>query len=135
MWFLLRGNGLTVKHKKQKNLNLLTIHFPIPAIVSILHRISGIILFLWIPLLLWGLDLSLSSQQSFDDLHQFLTYPVSKFVVGCFLAAFIYHFVAGIRHLLMDIHIGESLHGSRLTSYLTFIISAVLMVGVGIWLW
>lgn len=124
-----------MNHKKPKNLNLFTIHFPIPAIVSILHRISGVILFLLIPLLLWGFNLSLASQQNFNDLHNFLTQPVSKFIIWCVLAAFIYHFVAGIRHLLMDIHIGEELKSGRLTANLTLIISILLIILTGVWLW
>lgn len=122
-------------NQRPKNLNLFTIHFPVPAIVSILHRISGIILFLLIPFLLWGLSLSLSSEQEFDNLHEFLSTPLIKFVIWCSLAAFIYHFIAGTRHLLMDIHIGEELKSGRLTAVLTLIISLILIVLVGIWLW
>lgn len=106
-----------------------------PAIVSILHRISGIILFLLIPLLLLGLSRSLTSQQDFDDVTQFLATPVMKLLLWGFLAAFIYHFVAGIRHLLMDVHIGESLQGGRLSSLIVFIVSFLLIALTGIWLW
>lgn len=121
--------------QRPKNLNLFTIHFPIPAIVSILHRISGVILFLFIPVLLWGLNLSLASQQDFDDLHQLLMQPWVKFIIWGSLAAFIYHFVAGIRHLLMDIHIGETLIAGRITAWATMIISLLLIVLTGVWLW
>jgi succinate dehydrogenase / fumarate reductase, cytochrome b subunit len=124
-----------VKKQRPINLNLFTIHFPIPAIASILHRISGVLLFLLIPFILWGLELSLNSSQAFDDIHYFLTRPFSKFIIWGFLAAFIFHFVAGIRHLLMDIGIGEELKSGRLGAWLTFIISAVLIVLTGIWLW
>ena len=117
------------------NLNLLTIHFPIPAIVSILHRASGVILFLLIPLLLWALNLSLASQQDFDGLSQFFAQSWVKFTIWCSLSAFIYHFVAGIRHLLMDVHVGEGLKGGRLSAILTMVISFVLIVLAGIWLW
>lgn len=121
--------------KRPKNLNLLTIRFPIPAIVSILHRISGIILFLAIPLILWGLSLSLSSQQSFDDLQQVLSQPLVRFISWGCLSAFIYHFLAGIRHLLMDINLGVELKSGRFTAYLTTLIAAVLIILAGIWLW
>lgn len=124
-----------MKNKKPKNLNLLTIRFPIPAIVSILHRISGFILFLLIPIMLWGLYLSLSSQQSFDDLHQTLSTPWIKFVIWGCLSAFFYHFVAGIRHLLMDIGVGEELKSGRISAILTLIIAALLIILTGVWLW
>lgn len=124
-----------MKHKRPVNLNLFTIQFPIPAIVSILHRISGVILFLLIPFIIWGLGLSLVSQQDFDDLHQFMTAPFMKFIIWLFLSAFIYHFVAGIRHLFMDAGIGEELKSGKLSAKITIIISLVLIVLAGIWLW
>jgi succinate dehydrogenase / fumarate reductase cytochrome b subunit len=124
-----------VNSKKPKNLNLLTIHFPIPAIVSILHRVSGVVLFLAIPLLLWGLSLSLNSQEHFDELQRFLTLPWVRFIVWVTLSAFIYHFVAGLRHLLMDIHIGEKLKSGRIGAFLTLVVSIVLIILTGIWLW
>jgi len=124
-----------VKDKRPINLNLLTIHFPIPAIVSILHRISGVVLFLVIPLMLWGLNLSLASPQDFDDIHRLLTTPCAKLMIWAVLSALIYHLVAGVRHLLMDVGIGETLKSGRLGAKLTIIISLVLIVLIGIWLW
>ena len=129
------GNTQTVKDQRPKNLNLFTIHFPIPAIVSILHRISGIVLFLAIPFVLWGLNLSLSSADDFDNVRQFFTTPFAKLIIWCLLAPFIYHFVAGIRHLLMDVNIGDTLKSGRLGAILTLIISIVLIVLAGIWIW
>jgi succinate dehydrogenase / fumarate reductase cytochrome b subunit len=121
--------------QRPKNLNLLTIRLPLPAIVSILHRISGVILFLLIPLLLWALSISLSSPEDFDSLHQFLSTPLMKFFIWGFLSAFIYHFFAGIRHLLMDVHLGDELKSGRLSAKLTIIISIVFIILAGIWLW
>ncbi len=122
-------------NQRPKNLNLLTIQFPIPAIVSILHRVSGVILFLAIPLILWGLHLSLVSSEEFDKLKLFFAHPLMKLIIWGVLSAFIYHFIAGVRHLLMDIHIGEELKSGRLTAQLVCAISAVLILLVGVWLW
>jgi succinate dehydrogenase / fumarate reductase cytochrome b subunit len=125
-----------VKNQRPKNLNLFTIRFPIPAIVSILHRISGVILFLLIPFTLWVLQLSLSSEQSFDDIHQRLTTSsCAKFIIWASLSAFVYHFVAGIRHLLMEAQIGDELKSGRLSALLTMMISIFLIILMGIWLW
>ncbi len=124
-----------MKQARPINLNLFTIHFPIPSIVSILHRISGVLLFLLIPFMLWGLSLSLTSQQDFDALRQFFAHSYMKFIIWVSLAAFIFHFVAGIRHLLMDIHVGETLKGGRLTAMITFGVSFLLIILAGIWLW
>ena len=124
-----------MKHKRPINLNLFTIKFPITAIVSILHRLSGLLLFILIPFLLWGLNLSLSSQQDFDALYFRLTTPWSKFIIWLLLSAFIYHFVAGIRHLIMDAGIGEGLKSGRLGAILVLVISVILTLLAGIWLW
>ncbi|HVY53845.1 MAG TPA: succinate dehydrogenase, cytochrome b556 subunit [Gammaproteobacteria bacterium] len=121
--------------KRPKNLNLFTIKFPIPAIVSILHRVSGVFLFLLMPLLLWALSMSLASETDFNNLKEFLSTPFSKLVIWAFLAALSYHLVAGIRHLLMDIHIGEELKTGRLMAKVTLGVSAVLIVMLGVWLW
>lgn len=124
-----------MKNKRPVNLNLLTIRFPIPAIVSILHRITGVFIFLLIPFMLWALDQSLTSQQDFDALQQYLNTPFIKFMVWCVLAAFIFHLVAGIRHLFMDMGVGEELKSGRLSAQITLILSVVLIVLAGIWLW
>lgn len=124
-----------MKKKQPKNLNLFTIHQPIPAIVSILHRISGFVLCLLIPFLLWGLSLSLASQQDFDRVYYFMRTPGMKFLIWMLLAAFLYHFVAGIRHLLMDINLGVELKSGRLSAWITLIVSFVLIISTGIWLW
>ena len=84
------------------NLNLFTIKFPIPAIVSILHRISGVIVFLLIPLLLWMLHASLASVEQFDALRDTLDSPLIRFTLWVGLSALLFHLVAGIRHLFMD---------------------------------
>lgn len=124
-----------MKSTRPKNLNLFTIRFPVTAIVSILHRISGVILFLFVPLALWVFHLSVSSEQGFATVHAFFVAPIAKLLIFCILSSFIFHFFAGIRHLLMDIHIGEELSSGRFTSYLTLTISIILMILLGVWLW
>ncbi|HSW69077.1 MAG TPA: succinate dehydrogenase, cytochrome b556 subunit [Gammaproteobacteria bacterium] len=124
-----------MKKQRPKNLNLFTIRYPMPAIASILHRISGFILFFTIPFLIWALRESLASQQSFDDIHLILTAPWLKFIFWCILSAFFYHFVAGIRHLLMDIGIGEELKSGKFSALATIAIAAILIILTGVWLW
>lgn len=123
------------KQVRPKNLNLLTIQFPIPAIISILHRISGVILFLLIPFFLWALHFSLSSESHFATLHDFFEAPLVKFILWGVLSAFIYHFIAGIRHLLMDVHIGEALQSGKRGAQLVIVLTLLFMVLTGIWLW
>lgn len=124
-----------MNNQRPKNLNLLTIRQPIPAIVSILHRISGVVLFIFIPFLLWSLSYSLSSPDNFETLRDTLASPVSKFITWVCLAAYLFHFVAGIRHLLMDVDIGVELKSGRAGAWLVMIIAVVLMVLAGVYLW
>jgi succinate dehydrogenase / fumarate reductase cytochrome b subunit len=118
------------------NLNFLTIHFPVTAWVSIAHRLSGFFLFLIIPALLWMLQESLASESRFGDLKAILHTPL---VYGCLwilLMALLYHLVAGIRHLLMDIHIGgESKKEGRISAWWVVSVSLILFVASGYWLW
>lgn len=121
--------------KKPVNLQLTTIRFPITAIVSILHRASGVLLFLLIPVLLCMLDSSLASEASFTHLAECFNYPIAKISLWILLAAFAYHIVAGFRHLFMDMGIGESREGGIRSAYLILVISAVLIILAGIWVW
>lgn len=123
-----------MNHIRPKNLNLFTIHFPIPAIVSILHRISGVVLFLLIPFILWALSCSLTSE-GFEQIKYWLGQTPVKLFFWLLFVPFCFHLIAGIRHLLSDIHIGDSLKAGRTTAWLTFIITLLVLALVGIWLW
>ncbi len=116
-------------------LNLLRIKLPIPGIVSILHRVSGVVIFLGLPFLLYILHHSLISQNSFDHLQQVLAMPGNKFILWVVLAAVIWHVLAGIRHLLMDVGVGESLTAARMTAWFVAVISLGLILLLGVWLW
>lgn len=117
------------------NLQLTTIKFPLPAIASILHRASGVILVIMIPFLLFLLQASLASEDSFGGVQTLLSHPVTKFVFWGILSSLGYHLVAGIRHLLMDVGVGESKSGGRRGAFLAIVIGAVLAVLMGGWLW
>jgi succinate dehydrogenase / fumarate reductase cytochrome b subunit len=117
------------------NLNLFTIKFPLTAIVSIAHRLSGILIFLLIPLLLALLDISLNSQQGFNQVQSLMENAVVKLALWLLFIALLYHLMAGIRHLLMDIGIGENLKASRWSSKIIIGIFLILALLMGIWLW
>lgn len=119
---------------RPKHLNLFTIHFPIPAIVSILHRLSGAVLFFLIPFMLWGLALSLTSD-GFDTLREWGNFFYIKFMMWLIFIPFCFHLVAGLRHLLMDIHIGTSLTMGRQFAIGTCVVFIFLIFLVGVWLW
>ncbi len=124
-----------MKTNRPVNLDISTIKLPITAYVSILHRVSGVILYAGIGILLWMLDLSLASEQSFASLKECLQSPVCQFVLWGTLAALAYHLVAGVRHLFMDFGIGESLEGGTVGATLVVFVSVVLIVLVGVWVW
>lgn len=119
---------------RPKNLNLFTIQFPIPAIVSILHRIAGVVLFLLIPAILWLFNYSLS-EVGYQHLKTMAGSIAFKLILLGLLAPLIFHIVAGIRHLLSDIHIGDSLVSGRISAWLTFIMTFILLALAGIWIW
>lgn len=118
-----------------RNLNLFTIHFPVTAIVSILHRLSGVVLFLLIPLLLWGLQESLHSEAGFLQLKHNFHSPVAQITIWLFLGALSYHMFAGMRHLLMDIHIGESKKAGRFSAWIVLGLTLFTMGVGGYWIW
>ncbi len=121
--------------KRPVNLDLTTLKFPVMAIVSILHRVSGVILFLLIPLLLFLLSGSLKSYENFEQVSGWLSTFPSKLIIFGTLTALIYHFFAGCRHLLMDVGFGEGLDCARKSAVLVMVLTVISMIGVGVWLW
>jgi len=123
-----------VKHRPV-NLNLLSIRFPVTAWVSIAHRLSGVFIFLLIPLLLWILQESITSESRFMHMSESLGRPVVQVGLWFFLGALLYHWVAGIRHLCMDLHIGETKAGGRLGAWMVIVVFLTVCGVIGYWLW
>ncbi|OUR88208.1 succinate dehydrogenase, cytochrome b556 subunit [Gammaproteobacteria bacterium 42_54_T18] len=121
--------------KRPVNLDLSTIAFPLPALISITHRITGVILFVGIGLLLLGLDLSLASEESFNSLKECLDGVFVKIILWGILAGLIFHITAGFKHLLMDMGIGETLEGGQLGAKIVLGLSVVLIIAAGVWIW
>jgi succinate dehydrogenase / fumarate reductase, cytochrome b subunit len=109
--------------------------WPITALSSILHRMSGVLLFLAVPFCLYMLERSLESQSSFEQLQTLLSGGLAKFLLWLVLAALAYHIIAGFKHLLMDVGIGESLEGGILASRLVIVLGVLSAIGLGVWLW
>src|SRR5690606_22913511 len=124
-----------VNSQRPVNLDLRTIKLPVTAYTSILHRVSGVILFLGLVVLLYGLDMSLASEESFEELKACLASPLAKLVIWGLLSALLYHLVAGIRHLFMDAGVGETLEGGKLGSKIVIAVAVVLIVLAGVWVW
>ena len=116
-------------------LNLFAIKFPITAITSILHRVSGVILFFSIPILLYFLDLSLTSEFHFDLAKSYIQSIFGKLIVWAILSFITYHLFAGIRHIIMDCGIGESKEAGSLSSKILLIVSVIAILLIGFWIW
>ncbi len=123
-----------MKSKRPVNLELSTVSFPITAIISITHRVSGIILFFVVAIALWVLQLSLSSEQGFNRVVSFFQIGWIKLMVWLMLTALIYHTIAGFRHLIMDMGIGESLEGGKLGAKIVIGLAIIFSLDVAYWL-
>jgi len=117
-------------------LNLGRIRLPLPGIVSILHRISGAGLFLLgVPLLLYAIQASLASPESFESLRVMFAAPFAKIVLIGLVWAYLHHFCAGLRYLLLDVHQFIELKPARQSSAVVLIASLALTLLIGIRLW
>lgn len=114
--------------------DLLKFRFPITAIASIGHRISGVVLFAFMLGMLYVLQMSLASEESFNEVKALLLSGWPKFFLWAVLSALVYHFVAGIKHLIMDWGFGETLEGGRQLAILTLVVSILSILALGIWL-
>ena len=124
------------KDNRPVNLNLLTINLPIIGVSSILHRVSGLTVFICFPLLVWLLSISLESEKRFSDLqNSFQEMVLFKLVIFLIFVGFIYHLLAGVKKLLGEVFgVGETLKSGNLLTWivfgLTFILSAIFLMGI-----
>lgn len=121
------------KNKRPLWYNLSLLNLPLPGVVSILHRISGALLFLFTAALLYLLDASLASAESFESARRFVAHPLAKLVLLGLLWAFLHHLCAGVRYLLFDVQVGMDLPTARATSGVVLGVSLALTLVFG-WL-
>jgi succinate dehydrogenase / fumarate reductase cytochrome b subunit len=105
------------------------------AITSILHRLSGVLIFFGTAALLYLLQLSLSSEAGFADATELLNLGFVKFFVWLIVAGLLYHLIAGVKHLIMDWGIGETIEGGKMGSILVLVTSFVAIAAAGVWIW
>lgn len=120
---------------RPKHLDLTKIRLPVPALVSILHRVSGAGLFVFMPLLLWLWQESVASQQRFDQFKAVASHWTLKLVLIGLAWAYLHHLCAGVRHLALDLHLGTELPAARASSWAVLVVSVGLTAVVGVVLW
>lgn len=124
--------------KKFTNIDLMSIksyNFPITAISSILHRISGVILIVAIPLTVVGMNYSLAGPAGYKQTVDFLTAGWFSVFFWLFLSSITYHVYAGIRHMIMDMGFGESMKAAKMTSLVVIVLGVLSAILWGIYLW
>lgn len=125
-----------VKNKKRFGVMRLTdalgYRLPLAGFVSILHRISGLLMFALLPFVLYLLEQSLQSEMSFDMLRYHTSSVFTKLVLLALVWAYLHHFTAGIRHLFMDFHVGLDKDSGRRTAVTVLVISLSLTLVVGL---
>jgi succinate dehydrogenase / fumarate reductase cytochrome b subunit len=126
---------LTEKKRRALWFNLSALNLPVPGLVSILHRVSGALLFLGLIGFLYLLDTSLSSESGYAQAGEALRNPVAKLLVIASIWALLHHMCAGIRHLFLDIDVGTSLHVARRSAFAVFIVSLALTASIAARIW
>ena len=111
---------------------------PLAAKLSILHRASGIIMFVLLPFIIWMFDKSVSSEASYEDFtavftHGFGPFPgvFVKLVVLALIWSYLHHFCAGVRHLWMDATHSVATEQGKSAAVVSFAISLLLTVALG----
>ncbi len=112
--------------------DILRYRLPAAGMVSILHRISGAMMFLLLPFILYLFDLSITSEISFTYLAGFASHWFVKLLILALSWAYLHHFCAGVRHLVMDLHIGLSKEGAAKSARSVFFVSVPLAVLVAL---
>jgi succinate dehydrogenase / fumarate reductase, cytochrome b subunit len=124
-----------VKKQRPVHLDLQTIRMPAAAIASILHRISGVIMLFAVGILIWLLNASLASAESFAGVQALFDNFVMKFVIWGILTALGYHLFGGLRHLVMDSGRWEELASGTASAKAVFALAIAFSIIVGIWVW
>ena len=120
---------------RPRYLNLFRIKLPLPGVVSFLHRVSGALLFVAIPLVLVAFQWSLGSPAGFEQVRQTLNHPLAKLILLAVLWGYSHHFFAGLRFVAMDMGFGMELGKTRRNSWLVLTFSLTLTAMAGVWLW
>lgn len=125
----------TSRDTRPVNLDLGTIQLPVTAYASITHRVTGVLMFFSSFLMLWALDRSLASEASFGEVAALLSSPIAKLISWAIASFLTYHALAGIKHLIMDAGIGETMRGGVVGARTVFVLAAAASALWGVLIW
>jgi len=126
---------LAAKNKRPVWYNLSPLNLPVPGLVSIFHRASGVLLFAGLIWFLFLLDMSLASEAAFARFRTYLGHVPVKVAMWVLLWAYLHHLCAGVRHLFLDIDMGVELRAARISAFAVFAVSLALTALIGAKLW
>ena len=124
-----------MKTDRPVNLNLFSMSWPLAALASITHRITGVVLFVGVGFALYALDMALASPAGYVEAVALARTPFGMLVFWGLLLALIYHILAGVKHLLLDFHFGDSLQAAQIGAIVVIIATIVVTGIVGASLW
>jgi len=124
-----------MKTERPVYLSLTQFAWPLTAIASITHRVTGVVLVAGVAYLLWLVSMALESQAGFEAARSALADPLPKLLLIAVVAALLYHLLAGVKHMFMDFHLGDSFAVAKNSSIIVFALTAVATLAVGVWLW
>lgn len=128
---------MTSKYSRQNRpvfLDITRIHMPVTAAISIAHRLTGMVLFLFIPFSIYLLQLSVTSAEEFAGVMELLSSPVFRAIAIILLWFFVHHLLAGIRYLLLDFDIGIEKSASRNSAWLVVVSGVIAVLASAVWL-
>jgi succinate dehydrogenase / fumarate reductase cytochrome b subunit len=121
---------------RPKYVDVNMLHLPVPGLVSIFHRVTGVVMFVFlIPALLYVLQCTVGSEAGFNQWKSFFSEPLVKVIFLGFVWAYMHHFFAGIRYLLLDLHIGVALEAARFSAKLVLALGLLATIAIGVRIW
>ena len=128
------SEAVNVKSRRPRNIDLSQILFayrlPAAGRVSILHRVSGALLFLALPFLLYLFEQSLTSEISYENFRALFANGLVKLVLAVLAWGYLHHFCAGVRHLFMDMHMGLERESAGRSAVIVLVLGVVLGLAV-----
>lgn len=115
--------------------DLMQYKFPVTAISSIFHRVTGVALFIYVPFVLYFLGLSLSGPVGYHHFQTVISHPCGSFFLWFFCSVGVFHFLAGVKHLIMDMGAWESMGVARVVSWILMLLGLIEAILLGAWIW